>query len=173
MRSLDYAKDQSRRLGEPLYVLQANDETHRPEDSKKLTDAVRADLLRRVNPEQTKGLPSFLPLHRGMRLLLSSKDCVRLGIMKGCPVILRDIVFADDEVLPYELVAGHVHRLQYMPVSLILQAEGVDWTLPREELPVDLPEAVDRRGLFQLQPSRDYLRVPLESSVGSGAGTDE
>ena len=36
----------------------------------------RAELLRRVNPEQTKGLPSFLPLYIGMRVLLASKDCV-------------------------------------------------------------------------------------------------
>eukprot|EP00973_Karenia_brevis_P015601 2134074-Karenia_brevis.AAC.1 len=78
-------------------MVQAKDEAVRSEDAKKITDAVQTDLLRRVNPEQTKGLPSFLPLHRGMRLLLSSKDCVRLGIIKGCPVILRDIVFADDE----------------------------------------------------------------------------
>eukprot|EP00973_Karenia_brevis_P095646 12428332-Karenia_brevis.AAC.1 len=66
--------------------------------------------------------------------------------MKGCPVILRDIVFADNEVLAYEQVAGHAHNLQYMPVSLILQAEGVAWTLPAEELPEDIPVGVDRRG---------------------------
>ena len=68
-----------------LYVIQARDETVRAEDQAKLTDAVRTDLLKLCNPEKTKGLQSFLPLHQGMRLLLSSKDCVRLGIMKGVP----------------------------------------------------------------------------------------
>ena len=158
MRSYDHAKDESRRLAEPLYVVQARDEVVHSEDLEKFSESLKTELLRRVNPEQTKGLPSFLPLHRGLRLLLSSKDCVRLGIMKGCPVVLREIVFADDEVLPYHQVAGHAHSLQYMPVSLLLQAEDVAWTLPAEDLPQDLPQGVDRRGLFQLKPSCDYLR---------------
>ena len=153
MRSYDHAKDESRRLSEPLYMLQAKDETVDVKDSGKMNDVLTAELLRRVSPDHTKGLPSFLPLYRGMRLLLSSKDCVRLGIMKGCPVILRDIVFADDEILPYPEVAGHPHHLTYMPISLLLQAEDVPWILPAEDLPADLPAGVDRRGLFQLRPS--------------------
>ena len=124
---------------------------------------VKTDLLKRVSPEHTKGLPSFLPLARGMRYLLSSKDCVRLGIMKGCPVILRDIVFADDELLPQEHVAGHAHSIRYMPGTLLLQAENAPWTLPPSELPEDLPQNIDRRGLFQLRPSHDYLRVPVDN----------
>jgi len=164
MRSLEQAKELSRQLRTPLYIVQAHDVAVRHEDEVKLTDSVRADLLRRVNPEQTKGLPSFLPLHRGMRLILSSKDCVRLGVMKGCPVVLRDIVFAEDEVLPYEHVAGQTHSLQYMPTSLLLQAENVVWTLSADELPGDLPKTIDRRGLFQLRPSYDYLRVAIDSN---------
>ena len=117
--------DFGRQHGTPLYIVQAHDVAVRAENEKKLTDAVRADLLRYVNPEDTKGLPSFLPIYRGMRLLLNSKDCVRLGIMKGCPVVVRDIVFADDEALPYDHVPGRAHMLRYMPVSLILQAEEV------------------------------------------------
>eukprot|EP00973_Karenia_brevis_P034204 4717728-Karenia_brevis.AAC.1 len=50
-----------------------------------------------------------------------------------------------------------------MPTSLILQAEGVAWTLPAGELPDDLPEGVDRRGLFQLRPSCDYMCVLVEN----------
>ena len=161
MRSLEQAKDQSRKLKTPLYVIQCQDVAVQAEDAQKLTDQVRGDLLRRVNPENTKGLPSFLPLYRGMSFLLSSKDCVRLGIMKGCPVILRDIVFARDEVLPSDPVAGHAHHLKFMPQTLILQAESVDWTLPEDELPGDLPPHIERKGLFQIRPSIDYLRVGI------------
>ena len=93
-----------------------------------------------------------------MRLVLSSKDCVRLGVMKGCPVILESIVFADDEVLPSIPVAGQPHHLRYMPINLVLRAEGAVWTLPATELPLRLPKDVDRRGLFLLGPSHDYLR---------------
>ncbi len=88
-----------------------------------------------------------------MRLLLSSKDCVQLGMMKGCPVVLQDIVFGDDEVLPYSQVAGQPQSLQYMPVSLLLQAEDVPWTLPAGELPADLPAAASRRGPSPLGPA--------------------
>jgi hypothetical protein len=142
-------------------MVQARDETVRAENETKLTDVIRKELLQRVNPEQTKGLPSFLPLYRGMHLLLSSKDCVQMGIMKGCPVVLRDIVFGDDETLPYDHVAGHPHKLEYMPITLSLEAEKVSWTLPASELPADLPKNIDRRGLFQLRPSYDYLRVAI------------
>ncbi len=53
--------------------------------------------------------------YRGMRRLLSSKDCVRFGIVKRCQCILEDIVFGDDEVLPLDLVAGQPHELRYSP----------------------------------------------------------
>ena len=74
---------------------------------------------------------------------------------------LRDIVFADDERRPSGVVAGEPQLLEYMPVSLLLQAEGVDWTLPSSELPNDVPRNVDKRGLFQLLPANTYLRVKV------------
>ena len=161
MRSLENAKAQSRALQVPLYILQAKDVTVREEDQEKLTNEQHIQLLRRVNPEHTKGLASFLPLYIGMRLLLSSKDCVRFGIMKGCPCILRDIVFSEHEVLPEKTLSGHEIKLQHMPVSLILQVEQAQWSLPLTELPSTLPAHIDRRGLFQLRPSYDYLRMQV------------
>ena len=166
MRSLENAKERSRELLEPLYMVQARDEVIHLGDERKMTDVVRTDLLRRVNPRDTQGLPSFLPLYRGMRLLLSSKDCVRLGIMKGCTVILRDIVFAEEEILPYreQQLAGHPHSLQYMPVSLLLQAEDVSWILAEEDLPANLPRGIDRPGIFQLRRTSSILRIKLEDN---------
>eukprot|EP00973_Karenia_brevis_P014343 1953316-Karenia_brevis.AAC.1 len=49
-----------------------------------------------------------------------------------------------------------------MPVSLVLQAEDISWTLPEAELPARLPANIDRRRLFQLRPTYDYLRVKFE-----------
>lgn len=83
-----------------------------------------------------------------MKLLLSSRDCVRFGIVKGCPCVLEDIVFGKQEVLPYERVAGQLHELEFMPVSMILRAEGALWTLPPSELPSGILAPVDKRGLF-------------------------
>ena len=85
MRSMDHAKEYSKLRKVPLYIVQARDEVVRSDGAAKLTPQLRASLLQRVNPDNTSGLPGFLPLYRGMRLLLSSKDCVRLGIVKGCP----------------------------------------------------------------------------------------
>ena len=160
---MENAKAQSRNLLTPLYVVQAKDEAVHLEDRSKMTNIVQKALLAEVNPQHTKHLPGFLPLYIGMRLLLSSKDCVRFGIVNGCPCTLRDIVFADDEILPSSLVPGHAHPLTFMPVSLILQADGAEWTLPRTELPAQLPEGIDTRGLFQLRPTYDYLRACHEN----------
>ena len=81
--------------------------------------------------------------------------------------MLRDIVFHDDELLPPQVLAGEPHRLTYMPVSLILQVEGAAWTLPANELPQQLPANINRRGLFQLRPSYDYLRAKHEDEYFS------
>ena len=163
MHSFRNAADASRKLKVPLYVLQAKDEPVRHEDKSKFTESIKGELLRRVNPEHNKGLPSFLPLYCDMKLLLTSKDCVRFGIVKGCPCILRDIIFAEDEVLPYDCVAGQPHQLKYMPTSLLLQAENASWTLPATELPAGLPSDIDRRGLFQLRPCCDYFRICVDN----------
>ena len=167
MRSFENAKRESRRLGVPLYSVQARDEATDPAHVSRLTAEVTKNLLRRVNPEQTKGLSSFLPLYKGMRLLMSSKDCVRFGLVKGCTCILREIVFSEREELPYVVVAGDTHRLEYMPVSLLLQADEAVWILPASELPKGLPANIDRRGLFQLRPQHDYLRVHSEGETFS------
>ena len=76
-------KEQSRRLNVPLYILRASDVAVRAEDEEKLTEVQKVELFRRVNPDKTKGLPSFLPLYVGMRLLLNSKDCVRFRYYEG------------------------------------------------------------------------------------------
>jgi hypothetical protein len=163
MRSLQTAREDARKLQTPLYLVQARDDPVRIGDAAKLSPAVREDLLRRVNPEQTKSLPSFLPLYVGMRLILASKDCVRIGIVKGCPCVVESIVLASDEMVPYTLVAGEPHSLTFMPVSLLLRAEKADWVLPRGDLPSSLPKNIDRRGLFQLRPTYDYLSAQVGS----------
>ena len=48
-----------------------------------------------------------------MRLLLTSKDCVRFGLVKGCMCVLKDIVFADAEHIPDVTVAGEVIQLKF------------------------------------------------------------
>lgn len=79
--------------------------------------------------------------------------------MKGCQCVIQSIVLADDEEVPYRLLAGQPHSLVYMPVSLRLRAEGAKWILPRSELPASLPKDADRRGVFQIRPTYEYLSV--------------
>ncbi|CAK0794832.1 unnamed protein product, partial [Prorocentrum cordatum] len=134
-RSMQKARQQALRTGQRVYVVQARDE-----------------------PD----LPSLLPLYVGMRLTMYSKDCVRLGLMKGCVCTLRHIVFADGESFPADSLDDNVVHLQYMPITLWLQADGAEWTLPASDLPADLPTCTDRQGLFQMRPTYGYLRATWE-----------
>ena len=84
--------------------------------------------------------------------------------MKGCECILERIVFADEEVLPVEAVAGAPIELKFMPTSLILRAVDAPWTLPPGDLP-SLPPSFSRRGLFQLVPREERLKRTLAKDV--------
>ena len=161
MRSLEAAKRYCREHKEPLFMVQARDDVVHDADRPSFTSAVRDEMLKFVNPEQTRGLSSFLPLHVGMKLVLSSKECVRLSLVKGCVCTLRSIVFADREDLPYDQEPGVPHMLRYMPAALVLQADGADWTLAGSDLPKKLAKLPKRKrlGLFQLSATTEYLRV--------------
>ena len=101
------------------------------------SEQVRSDLLRENNLRRLQYLPSTLPLYKGQRLLLCSKECVRLHLMNGCEVKLEEIVFAEDEEahMPQYATAGVPTFLRYMPTCLLLRAVSEKWTLPMSLLP--------------------------------------
>jgi hypothetical protein len=144
-------------LRQRVYIVQAADEPKSDEDTRNFTEEVRCKLLECANPRDTRGLCSFLAFYIGMRLLLCSKDCVRYGLMKGCECILEHIVFAADEDLPTHALAGVPLTLRFMPTALVLRAAGASWELSRDACP-DFPASVDRRGLFLLRPSENYIK---------------
>ena len=87
---------EAERLGRRLYVVTACDHVKgMPSDS--LSDELRAKLLSRSNYTQTEYLPGFLLLYRGVRLLLFSKTCPTLSLMKGCEIVLDHIYFSKME----------------------------------------------------------------------------
>ena len=45
----------------------------------------------------TANLPGFLALYPGVQLCLETKLCPELGVVRGCTVIVDDIVLADTE----------------------------------------------------------------------------
>ena len=98
-----------------------------------------------------------------MRVILASKDCARIGVMKGCPCVVHEIVFAPHEALPDRPTCGNVYMLQYLPVSLLLKVDNADWKLPNSDLPSGLPKNLERRGLFQVCPTFDYLSVKTDT----------
>ena len=163
-RSLENARMNSMLLRQPLYILQANDMVVDSKHAAKMVPAVQEELLRRNNPRTTQGLPSILPLYIGMRLTLQTKDCVRLGLMKGCVCIVRHIVFAAEEQLRETTQENHVIYLTYMPIALWLQALDADWTLPEQYISADMPATTNRRGLFHIQPTYGYLKASWEDS---------
>ena len=81
------------RHGRRVYVVLASD-TPRSGDAERFTHQMRKALLEIAQPRKTKYLPGQCVFHLGMRLLLFSKKCVRLGLMNGCACVLVDIVFS-------------------------------------------------------------------------------
>ena len=146
---------ESTRRRKRLYVVLASD-TVRSAEIPMYTENVRTEVLRIANPRKTKHLPASCLLFHGMRLLLFSKKCARLGLMSGCACVLEDILMHDREVLPNHSEVGEVIPLQFMPTALLLRAEDAKWTLPPEQLP-PLPESMSRRGLFLLRPHTAYF----------------
>ena len=154
-RSLLNAQDFAASLKRTLYVVKASDVATELCNQGKMPSVQRyLDSL--SNPRDTQDLPGVLPLYVGMRLTMHSKECVRFGLMKGCVCTLRHIVFSEHEDLPETSKMMH---LKYLPVCLWLQAEDVEWRLPEDHLPSDLPHDTDRRGLFPLGPKEGYLQA--------------
>ena len=158
------AVDASSEKGVPLYIVCAADSV-RDGDRGRYTDAVKERILRIPNLRDTQNRPGFLPLFEGMRVLLFSKDCVRLGLMRGCECSVEAIKVAPQEQLPPATRLGEPLRLRYLPEGLVLRALGAEWTLPESQLP-PLPEDVDRRGLFVIVPETVYLQVNLGGKDG-------
>ena len=128
------------KLIEPVYVIKALD-VAKAEDAHLFTEQWHTTLLDAADLSFCKRTPGILALYVGMRLLLNTKDCLRLALMNGCECILEQIVFAESEVLPTEIVAGAVYELQYLPTALLLRAVGAAWTLPEEKLPTSSPHS--------------------------------
>merc|ERR1711933_545032 len=115
------------------------------------------------------GIPNVLSMYRGMLCLLYSQKCVRLNLMNGCEVRLKEIIFAPDEAtdMPTFAAAGAPICLHYMPVCMLLRATGAKWTLPTFMMPSFREKDFDRRGLFLLYPGTRYLK--RESCMGHRA----
>ena len=144
------------RHGRRVYVVLASDAVRSAEDEM-LTHKMRKAMLEIAQPRKTNYLPGQSVFHLGMRLLLFSKLCVRLGLMNGCACELVDIIFSQKEELPIDVRTGEDVVCKYMPIALLLRAEGAQWILPHDQLPQDLPPALDRRGLFLLRPHTEHF----------------
>ena len=148
--------------GRRLYIVTASDDV-RESDAAKFTAKDALTALRLANLRDIKYLSGFLPLYVGMHLLLFGKACVQLSLMNGCECRLERLVLADEEPEFQNVEVGVPTELKYMPAGLLLRALDVDWMLPTETLP-PLPRGFDRRGLFLLRPSTDY--IPLTTAAG-------
>jgi len=104
----------ARSLGVPVFVVKAWDVADKPEERHLFTQMVRDETLEEPSLSKTKNMPGILPLFVGMTLNLLSKYCVHLCLTHGCEVLLEQIIFAPDEVLPENLVAG---PLPQVPLS--------------------------------------------------------
>ena len=88
---------------------------------------------------------------RGVFLIISVSNCCSLqkNIVKGCPCTLEESVFAHEENLPYEHVAGHPLHLKYMSLSLHFRAEVAALSLSIDYWPKDLSPVLDTCVFFR------------------------
>ena len=80
-----------------LYLIQAYDAMREGEVAHAEAPAIKQDLLSIASLYKTSGLPSSLCLYIGCVLLLYGKECATYGLMKGCEVVLEQIIFHDQE----------------------------------------------------------------------------
>ncbi|CAL1151019.1 unnamed protein product [Cladocopium goreaui] len=69
----------------------------------------------------TANLPGFLALYPGVQLCLETKLCPELGVVRGCTVIVDDIVLADTEPSFPRDPTLPPHPLLYLPQALLLR----------------------------------------------------
>ena len=124
----------SAQLNKRVYAIFAADTT-RECDQSAFTETVRKDALGLANPRKIHNMPGVHLFFIGMRLLLFSKKCARLSLMNGSPYLLEDIIFAPQEPLPDQYDVVEIIVLRFMPVALLLRAEGAKWILPKSQLP--------------------------------------
>lgn len=104
----------------------------------------------------TANLPSILALFPGVELCLETKLCATLGLVRGCTVVLDDILFPDNEPSLASLFFFHLffflwspstfnspttlmirfferdptlepHPLLHLPTALLLKVPGAQW----------------------------------------------
>jgi len=162
-QSFQNAMKTARALDVPVFVMKALD-VAKADEEHLFTEHLRNQLLDNPTLRDTQHTPGILPLFPGMRLILTSKDCVHLGLMHGCELLLEEILCAPAEILPQRFVAGAIHELEYLPTALLLRAVGAGWSLPADLLPA-LATGVDTKGLFLLHPKSTSLRVAVKDDT--------
>lgn len=75
----------------------------------------------------TKNLPGVLALYPGMTLLLEDKLCPDLGLVRGCPCKLLQILTNPREPTWHSADATSPHPLEFVPDGLLLEIPGATW----------------------------------------------
>ncbi len=80
-----------------LYLVQAYDALREDELPSLNADDIKRDLLHVSSLCKTSGLPSTLCLYNGCCQLLYGKECAQYSLMKGCEVVVEQIIFNDKD----------------------------------------------------------------------------
>jgi len=112
----------ARLAGQRLLVCTAVDSCRTTQSSSLAHPLLLQYLCSVPNLTETKNLPGVLFLWHGCHLTLETKISEEHGLVRGCPCILRHVLFHEDE-LPFDSDSSlPPHILSFLPMRLIVEA---------------------------------------------------
>jgi hypothetical protein len=118
-----YAKN----FNQEIIVITAED-TYKPQVEMKINTTLK-DLILKLSPSQTKGLPGVLSVTIGMPVVATCNISVALGITNGSPGIIREIIFDPSE--PHTMSNSfNIFKPTVLPLAIIVEFPNCKFKLP-------------------------------------------
>ena len=125
VKALDRAQHAAALAGERLYLSVAADRTDSTAGNLQLPLHMFYKFLAVASLTTTKYLSGVVPLFYGMEVLLEDRQCVELGIVRGCRCVVRDILFDDTEPSHDDDPRDEPSVLRCVPFGLIVQVPAI------------------------------------------------
>ena len=144
---------QAERQGRRLYMVFAQDSIAGNFDIAR-RQALKDELLLKMNFTTTGYRPSCLLIYVGMRVLLQKMYCHKLGLTKWAECVVEHIQFSDKENIGRHAKSANPIVLSHMPDEILLRAIDASWELPFQR---SAAGRMDMRGVFQVRCDSVYF----------------
>ena len=121
-KALDRAQHAAALAGERLFLSVAADRTDSTAGNLQLPLHMFYTFFAVASMTTTTNVSGVVPLFYGMEVVLEDRQCVELGIDRGCRCVVRDIVFDDTEPSHDDDPTDEPSILRCVPFGLILQS---------------------------------------------------